>query len=128
MDTFDALGPLKGLAWGKALEACKSASANDTKLTWIPGDFLQKQNVIDKMPLWSPSTGEWAGVLQRNVEKSVKSGLKFREISDTCKDTLAWWQSQPTELQSKLIRDFPLDREKEVLAAWHKEDQSTPPK
>ncbi len=121
IDTFDALGPLEGLAWGRALEACKAASTNDTRLTWIPGEFLEKQGVLDKMPLWTPATNEWAGVVQRNVEKSVKAGLKFRDIADTSKDALEWWKAQPAEMQPKLIRDFPLERENQVLAAWHKE-------
>jgi len=128
MDTFDALGPLDGRSWGATLEACKGASVNDAKLTWIPAEFLEKQGVMDKMPLWTPSTGAWAGVLSRNVEKSVKAGLKFRDINDTCKDTLAWWQAQPTEMQARLVRDFPIEREREVLAAWQAEGRATTPR
>lgn len=128
MDTFDATGPTKGLTWGKTLEACKAASTNDTKLTWIPFEFIQKQNAMDAMPIWIPPMGEYAGFHTRNVEKSEKAGLKFRDIKDTCKDTLAWYQSLPADTQPKVVREFPPEREKALLEAWHKEGQATPPK
>lgn len=121
MDTFDATGPTKGLTWGRTLDACKAASANDTTLTWIPADFLERQGVMDAMPIWIPPVGEYAGFHTRNVDKSVKAGMKLRDIADTCKDALAWYQGLPERLRPGVVRDFTPEREKAVLEAWAKE-------
>jgi 2'-hydroxyisoflavone reductase len=125
MDTFDATGPTKGLTWGKTLEACKGASVNDTKLTWIPAEFLEKQGVMGAMPIWIPPKGEYAGFHTRNVDKSMKAGLKLRDVSDTCKDTLAWYNGLTDKLKAGVVRDFPPERELAVLEAWHKENPAT---
>jgi 2'-hydroxyisoflavone reductase len=128
MDTFDATGPTTGLTWGRTLQACKAASENDTKLTWIPGEFLEKHGVMSAMPIWIPPTGEYAGFHTRNVDKSVKAGLKLRHVNDTCKDALAWYNTLSEKLKPGIVRDFPPERERAVLEAWHKEGLATPPK
>jgi 2'-hydroxyisoflavone reductase len=126
MDTFDATGPTKGLTWGKTLEACKAASTNDATLTWIPADFLEKQGVMDAMPIWIPPVSEYAGFHTRNVDKSVKAGMKLRDIADTSKDSLAWYQGLPEKLQPAVVREFAPEREKAVLEAWAKHNAAKP--
>jgi len=126
MDTFDATGPTTGLTWGMTLDACKAASSNDTTLTWIPADFLEQQGVMEAMPIWIPPINEYAGFHTRNVDKSVKAGMKLRPIGDTCKDALAWYQGLPEKLRPAVVRDFPPEREKTVLEAWAKQRAAAP--
>lgn len=130
MDTFDAISPSPGLTCGTMLEACVKASANSPRLTWVPADFLVKNGLTPggDLPIWLPPTGESAGFHTRNVAKSMKAGLKIRDINDTVKDTLAWYHSLPQDMQPKVVGGLRSEKEQEVLAAWHKEGQNTPPK
>jgi len=45
----------------------------------------------------------------------------FRPLADTARDTLTWFKAQKPERQAKLRAGLPPEREKEVLAALHKE-------
>jgi len=55
-----------------------------------------------------------------SIKAAVDKGLTFRALADTARDTLAWFKSQPAERQAKLKAGLSAEREKEVLAAWHK--------
>jgi len=127
MDTFDATGPTKGLTWGRTLDACLAASANDSKLVWIPAEFLQKKEAMGVMPIWIPPVGEHAGFHTRNVEKSEKAGMRLRDVKETCKDTLAWYSTLPADIQPKVVREFPPERERELIVAWNTEGKSAAP-
>jgi 2'-hydroxyisoflavone reductase len=55
-----------------------------------------------------------------SISRSLTKGLTFRPLADTARDTLAWFQSQPQDRQSKIKSGLSSEREAEVLAAWHK--------
>lgn len=44
--------------------------------------------------------------------------LRFRPLTSTATDTLAWFRAQPAERQAKLRAGLAPTRESEVLAAW----------
>ncbi|MEO6710666.1 MAG: NAD-dependent epimerase/dehydratase family protein [Planctomycetota bacterium] len=98
---FNACGPAKKLSWGELLEACKAASANDTKLVWVDAAFLMKQEGLD-LNIWSPYEGKSKGDHSVSNAAAVKAGLTFRPIAATAKDTLAWFNSLPAERRSRL--------------------------
>jgi 2'-hydroxyisoflavone reductase len=50
----------------------------------------------------------------------MASGLTFRTLSKTAADTLEWHMARPAKQQAELRIGIKPDREKEVLAAWHK--------
>ncbi len=123
--TYNATGPAKELTIGALLDACKSVTRSNATFTWVNAEFLAEQKVSPwgDMPVWVPGEGESAGFARSNVSKSVKAGLTFRPVADTIRDTLAWWDTLPTERRDKLKSGIKSDREKEVLAAWHKHEK-----
>src|SRR5690606_33841198 len=112
------------------------------KLTWVPADFLEAQQV--GLPIWIPPVGEYAGFHTRSNSKAIAAGMTFRDGVTTCRDTLAWFVTElerrervttemieqakaagnppPNVADPKLLRaGITPEREAEVLAAWHAE-------
>ena len=99
---------------------CNAASGNKATLTWVPWDFLKKQDVAPwaEMPMWVPLE-EMRGFGTMANARAVEAGLTFRPIGDTAKDTLAWLATEPEDKREKL-RSSGIKRDKElkVLADW----------
>jgi 2'-hydroxyisoflavone reductase len=152
MGVFNASGPAPGeLTMGETLEGCRRASNSDARFTWVPAEFLEKQNVSAwmDMPLWVPPTGDSAGFHLRSTTKAVAAGLKFRPVDDTARAILEWWPRElerrvrVTEQMKQESRDagkpepqmpdphalragIRPEREVEVLAAWHAQESGNP--
>jgi 2'-hydroxyisoflavone reductase len=123
LGALDALGPKAGeLKWGQVLEACRKASPNPGTLTWVPAEFVMAQEGV-YFPIWIPPVDEYEGFHQRNVEKAIKAGLKFRPIEETCRDTLTWWKEVPEgHDRKKFSKGVPsLEKEQELLAKFKSE-------
>jgi len=116
---YNATGPAKPLGIGSMLDGIKRALNANAKFTWIPADFLKQQKVEawSDMPVW---TGEESGMARTSISRALAKGLTFRPLAYTARDTLAWFQSQPQDRQSKMKAGLSPEREAEVLAAWHK--------
>ncbi len=119
---YNATGPASPLGIGEMLNQIKSGLKSDATLTWVKADFLEKEKVApwSDMPVWIPPTGEEAGASQVSNKRALAKGLTFRPLAETARDTLSWFKSQPAERQAKLKAGITPEREKEVLAAWHK--------
>jgi nucleoside-diphosphate-sugar epimerase len=112
--TFNATGEPVALA--TALETC-----GITEPVWVDEDFLLEQSVGPwmELPLWV--AGDEAAFLQMSLAKAVASGLAFRPLEETARDTLAWAR----EVGAGLVTETPygtagLDpaREADLLQAW----------
>lgn len=127
MGIFNATGPDKTLTIGTLLDTCKSTTRSDARFTWCDADFLAEHKVSPwgDMPVWVPPTGESAGFARSNVAKAVKAGLRFTPLSDTVRDTLAWFETLPADRQATLKAGIAPDREKEVLSAWSKRNRKS---
>ena len=116
--TRKSLGPSASYT---TLNACNANGGNKATLTWVPWDFLKKQDVAPwaEMPMWIPNEGEYAGFGTTSNARAVKAGLKFRPIGETAKDTLAWLQTLPEDQRAK-ARSSGIKRDKEdkLLAEW----------
>ena len=125
---YTATGPEKMLGVGTMLDGIKSALNSSAKFTWVDADFLKAQKVEpwSDIPVWIPPRGEEAGANQVSNKRAVAKGLTFRPLADTARDTLAWFKSQKAERQAKPKAGLSLEREAEVLAAWHKKAVSSP--
>lgn len=120
---YNATGPAKQLGIGDMLKTMKSSLNSQAKFTWVNADFLAAQKVEpwSDMPVWIPPRGEEAGGNQISNKRAVAKGMTFRPLADTTRDTVAWFKSQPPDRQAKLKAGLTLERETEVLAAWHKQ-------
>ena len=119
---YNATGPANKLGIGQMLQTTKSAENARADFAWVNADFLEHEKVSpwSDMPVWIPPRGEDAGATQINNQRAIAKGLTFRPLPETVRDTLAWFKSQPAERQAKLRAGLTPEREKEVLAAWHR--------
>ena len=117
---YNALGPETKVTMKDAMEACNRAAGNKAQLTWVPSDFLTKQNVSawGDMPMWI-DLSDMPGFGTNQNKRAVAKGLTFRPLEDTAKDTLAWLETLPEDKRTK-FRSSGIKRDKEeaVLAAW----------
>ncbi|MBI1190166.1 MAG: NAD-dependent epimerase/dehydratase family protein [Tepidisphaera sp.] len=147
---MNATGPVGGGTWGQVIDACKAAAKpgeHDERLTltWVPNDFLVKNNVEigGDLPIYIPPDGEAAGFHQRSIAKATAAGLTTRPVVETCREILAWWPKE-LERRAKVTKDMQAaakpgttppampdptklragmspEREAEILEAWKKE-------
>jgi 2'-hydroxyisoflavone reductase len=117
---YNATGPAKPLGIGEMLDQTKTALNSDAKFTWIPAEFLEHQKVEawSDMPVWA---GDELGLARTKINRALAKGLTFRPLTETARDTLAWFKSQSQDRQSKLHAGLTPEREAEVLAAWKKQ-------
>jgi 2'-hydroxyisoflavone reductase len=119
---YNATGPAKQLGIGDLLGGIKTALNANANFTWVDAEFLEQQKVSpwSDMPVWVPPVGETASFGRASIEKALKKGLTFRPLNVTARDTLAWFKSLPAERQATLRAGINPEREKKVLAEWHK--------
>jgi len=119
---YNATGPQTPMKIRELLSACKTVSKSDARFTWVDAEFLEEHGVEGwtHMPVWVHPVGEYRGFSEVSVAKAQANGLKYRPVTVTIKDTLDWFAEQPEERRSSLRAGINPEREKEVLAAWHK--------
>ena len=119
---FNAVGPEKPWTMGEMFAACKEVTGKDTKLTWVPGDFLLKNGEDGEgaLPIWAPPIGDYAGMHLRSNARAIQTGLKFRSPVLTTRDALAWFKNLPEERQGKVRAGLSPEREAELLSLWAK--------
>jgi 2'-hydroxyisoflavone reductase len=122
---YNATGPASPLGVGEMLNGIKTAVNSKATLTWVNTDFLEKEKVEpwSDMPVWVPPRGEAGGMGRISIKKALDKGLIFRPLAETARDTLQWFKSQSPERQAKLKAGIAPEREKEVLADWHKQQK-----
>ncbi len=117
---FNAVGPETPWSMGGVMETCRQVTGKDTKLTWVPANWLEKQGEKGDagLPIWMPPAGTTAGAHLRSNARAVKAGLRFRPVEVTVRDTLIWFKDLPAERQQKLRAGLKPEREAELLALW----------
>ncbi|MEP6956973.1 MAG: epimerase, partial [Chthoniobacterales bacterium] len=120
---YNATGPATRLGMRAMLESIKTAVKSDVTLTWADADFLEAQKVSpwSDMPVWIPPQSEGGAMPRTSIKKALAAGLTYRPLPETARATLAWFKEQPAERQATLKAGLAPEREKEVLAAWHKQ-------
>lgn len=110
---YNATGAEDGLTMGRLLEECRKASRSDATFVWAGEKFLLEQGVRPwgEAPLWLPE--DYNGIFLVNNGRAVASGLTFRPLSDTIKDTLAWDAARPAD--AELRAGLKPERERELL-------------
>ena len=123
---FNADAQAGSITLGRMLDACRGATGVDSSVTWVPADFLEKQNVGAWMdlPCWIPAKGDEAGFGRLSAAKALAAGLAYRPLEQTVRDTLAWWQQQPEERRAKPKAGLSAEREAAVLLAWRQKQNS----
>ena len=118
---YHATGKPFELTMGRMLEEIKSVSESDAEFTWVSEEFQKKENVEEwgEMPLYLPESREEArGFLSVNIDKALKTGLSFRPLSETIRETLDWRRAKSDELKAGISAE----REIELLRKWHEQE------
>jgi 2'-hydroxyisoflavone reductase len=117
---FNATGPAHPLSMREMLQGIATAIHSNSKIIWVPTDFLRSANLAleSDMPVWQPGQGDTAGAERRIIRKALAAGLTFRPLAETAVDALAWFRQQSLERQAKLKVGLTYAREQQVLADW----------
>ncbi len=112
---FNATGPAEPLTMDRFLDVARAATGGDARLVWVPEEFLLEHGVEEwsDLPLWlAPGAHpEHAYFLDMDVSRALASGLRFRPLEATVRDTLA---------SASLTESAGLtpERETDLLEAW----------
>ena len=115
---FNVCNKPRSVSMGKLLEVSQRIAKSDTQLRWADAAFLESNKLLEsgEIPIWAPTEGENAGAALVSPARAVQKGLRFRELSNTVADTLAWHRTRPAEQQAKLKAGLTPEREAELLA------------
>jgi 2'-hydroxyisoflavone reductase len=115
------------VAMGDFLDACLQVTHNGATITWVSEEYLIAHDVQPwmELPMWLPES--YNALNTTNVDKALADGLTFRPMADIIRDTLRWnatrsgteaanWADGPKPRAGMMQ-----DREKELLAEWHKQ-------
>jgi 2'-hydroxyisoflavone reductase len=129
---FNATGPASFMSTAEMLGAVRGAfdGTLDTRLTWVPAEFLAEQGVRpwSDMPVWVAPTPDNAGFSDVSIRRALDLGLTFRPASTTARDTLEWFHSLPSsewyrnaspEARTRVGGALTAERERAALEAWH---------
>ena len=121
MGKFNGVGPHTPRPISELLYGIRAVTTAETTFTWVNGDFLSEVGVrpYSHMPVWRPPTPGNEGFARFDLTPEVESGLTFRPLAVTARDTLDFHYSRPLERQAALSAGISAEREAEVLAAWH---------
>jgi 2'-hydroxyisoflavone reductase len=115
--TYNATGPERPIPMDALLVACREASGSDARFEWLAEEFLAAHDVKPwkDMPLWVPeSDPKAAGFMNVPIQRALSTGLAFRPLAETIRDTLEWSRSRPADHQWKAGLDS--RRENELLS------------
>ncbi len=126
---FNLIGPPGGVAMGEWLEGCAEAAGSGARFTWVDDAFLLAQGVKawTELPFWEPG-GEAAtpGAHDTSIDRALATGLAFRPLAETVRDTLEWDRSRPRDGRGRGT-GISRERERELLDAWHRSRGDAPP-
>lgn len=116
-----------------AVRVAKKKLKVDTEVEWIDAEFLAANGVQawQHMPAWVPnSVPGYEGQGQLSTAKSIRAGLKTRDIEDTAWNALSYFIDRGKEIEEERGAEFAsqwrarirgglaAEREREVLAIW----------
>ncbi|HET7458659.1 MAG TPA: NAD-dependent epimerase/dehydratase family protein [Gemmatimonadaceae bacterium] len=116
---YNAAGPRETLTMEGFVNGVRDAvGAPGTRFTWVDDyDFLEKQQLMDATP-WVILKGDLLGMTSIKFDRALATGLTFRPMADTVRDTLAWWRTVPEARRAKPRFEIQPEKEAAVLAAW----------
>jgi 2'-hydroxyisoflavone reductase len=126
---YNVTGPEQPMTMGHLLETMRAALDPETRLTWVDSDFLLSKEIglIDGLPYWV--TTEYHCFFKRNIDRALASGLKFRPLTETVRDT---WAELSTRAEKPSNGKVPLppkltrEKEKDLLNEFKAVNEESP--
>jgi 2'-hydroxyisoflavone reductase len=118
---YNGVGPAIPRPMDQLLYGIRAVTTAETTFTWVPEPFLREHDVrpYSDMPVWMPPLPGREGFAKFDLTPEIETGLTYRPLAVTAKDTLDYHFSRPPEEQDPLRAGLSPEREAEVLAAWH---------
>lgn len=141
---YNVTGPAALTRLSQFINTAYDAVSASCKITWVPASWLAVQHdkeMWSKLLYWSLEADGWGWAMRMNIDRALADGLTFRPMNVTRADTFDWYRQQSAERQAELLStrkkkeggdgfdiqpvswSLYLQREKEVLAAWHATQQ-----
>jgi len=90
-----------GHTFGELLGLCESVTSAQRsgpapELVWTVADMLLAAGVRPwwELPMWAPSIPQWAGAWQVGGERARMTGIHYRPLADTVRDTWRWLRQE----------------------------------
>lgn len=117
LGTFNAVGPDYALTMDAMLHGCHAVTGGKVTFTHFPVADIPEDVGL---PIWVPREGTpFSGYGAVSNAKAIAAGLTFRPLATTVTDLLAWYRTLPAERQAEVRAGIPLDKEAELLKAFH---------
>ncbi len=73
-------------------------------LRWVRDQVLLDAGVEPwtELPMWAPDTPELAGVWTVSGGRAIRTGIRYRPLTDTVHDTWAWLRQEATAQGTEL--------------------------
>lgn len=118
---YNVIGPSQSMTINDLVEGCVNATNSSASLVPIPTDsLLNTYNVQPwtEIPVWVPAEGDYAGFCTRDITRALNAGLTHRPLSDTVKDTLAWYDSLTVKQQEEFLKGLEPEQERAIIEQW----------
>jgi len=117
--TYNAVGP-QAPRIGAILDDVRAAVGGGARPIWIPHAWLEKNDAAgwEHFPLSIDPDGDESGFGRVSCARAIAKGLRFRPVTETTRDALAWWNREPEERRAKPRPGISLEREAELLRRW----------
>jgi len=123
--TFNVTGPAGRLSFGGMLNGIRATTNTPLNFHWVDAEFLQGQDLKGgELPMWWDLLDGVTEKLTEN-QSSIDAGLRYRPLSKTAIDTLAWHRQLPKDKQAFTRVGITPEKEARILAAWHQHQRKT---
>nr|WP_283163456.1 NAD-dependent epimerase/dehydratase family protein [Sporolactobacillus mangiferae] len=112
---YHATGPKEPLTMKTFLDSCAQTLNAEVQFQWATEEFLLEQHVTawTEMPLWIPLKENMNGFQAVDHRKAIQSGLTFRPIQETIRETAEWACERSADYEWKA--GMKLERERDLI-------------
>ena len=122
--TYNTVIPAGSYSMGDLLADSMAVTGTEVDPTWVSAEFIEAQDLAERgtLPIWSPPTGQYAGVAFVSGKRAAAKGLRTRPVRETARDLISWWKTQPEQRTQKVRAGPSAEREVELLSLWHEQN------
>lgn len=118
---FNTEGPASALTTAGLVHGIKAITAVPSRFHRVDWDFLiaEGETPQGSLPFWQPPRGRYLNYGRMDNRRAIASGMTFRPLAVTARDTLEWHRTRSEEAQTTLRVGLTREREAELLRRWH---------
>ena len=114
--TFNAAGPAATLTFASFLAQGASALGSSSEFVWVEDYDTLLANGVESAVPWIMLRGNDRWHTSVSNARALSAGLAFRPLAVTVRDTLAWWDTLPTERRERARFSVSEEAERVLLA------------